>query len=286
MITIARLTVLEAFRRRILRALLILTVVVVGLTGAGFALLVGNARAEGLPEVEIIVGTSQVLILVAFMFSFVLAMTAAFLAAPAIAGDLESGVLLSIAARPIRRGEIVLGKWLGLVVIVVGYALLASLLEEGVAWLMTGYLPPEPVAAALHLAAQAVVLLTISLLMSTRLPTIASGSVAVVLFGLSWAAGVLGNVAAVLGLNTLVFVTNVCRILLPLDGLWRGTVYALEPPAIILLASNSGRAAGRLVAGNPFFASSGPGLAYIGWVAIVVAFVLGLTIVSFSRREI
>ena len=52
---------------------------------------------------------SQILILVAFMFSFVLAMTAAFLGAPAIAADLESGVAhadarpADPAVRPRRR---------------------------------------------------------------------------------------------------------------------------------------------------------------------------------------
>ena len=45
-------------------------------------------------------GLGVFLILVAFMFSFVVAMTAAFLAAPAIAGDLESGVALAMLARP------------------------------------------------------------------------------------------------------------------------------------------------------------------------------------------
>ena len=63
-------------------------------------------RARASPELEIVAGLSQLLILVAFMFSFVLAMTAAFLGSPAIAADLESGVLLAIAARPIRRAEI------------------------------------------------------------------------------------------------------------------------------------------------------------------------------------
>ena len=71
-------------------------------------------------ELEIQVGVSQVLILVAFMFSFVLAMTAAFLGAPAIAADLESGVAHAMLARPIRRADLVVGRWIGLVAIVVG----------------------------------------------------------------------------------------------------------------------------------------------------------------------
>jgi ABC-type transport system involved in multi-copper enzyme maturation permease subunit len=106
---IARLTLLEALRRRLLWALGVLTITVVALTAWGFALLVANARERAVPSLELVVAVSQLLILVAFMFSFVLAMTAAFLGAPAIAADLESGVLQAVAARPIRRAEILLG---------------------------------------------------------------------------------------------------------------------------------------------------------------------------------
>ena len=42
-------------------------------------------------EARITLGTSQVLVIIAFMFSFVLAMSGAFMAAPAIATDVESG---------------------------------------------------------------------------------------------------------------------------------------------------------------------------------------------------
>ena len=73
---------------------------------------------------------SQVLILVAFMFSFVLAMTAAFLGAPSIAGDLESGVAHAMLARPIRRADLVVGRWIGLAAIVIFYAALSGLLRD------------------------------------------------------------------------------------------------------------------------------------------------------------
>jgi ABC-type transport system involved in multi-copper enzyme maturation permease subunit len=57
---------------------------------------------------------SQVTVMLAFMFSFVLAMTAVFAASPAIGPDIENGLLLAVLARPIRRSEVLLGRWLGL----------------------------------------------------------------------------------------------------------------------------------------------------------------------------
>jgi len=283
---IARLTLLEALRRRLLWALAGLTIVVVVLTGWGFALLTANARERAVPSLELVVAVSQLLILVAFMFSFVLAMTAAFLGAPAIAADLESGVLQSIAARPIRRVEILVGKWLGLVVIVLGYAVAAGLLEVASVAVVSGYLPPDPLSATLFLGGQAIVLLTIAMLLSTRLPTIAGGAVAVVLFGVSWISGVMGSIAGVLGLDALARTVEATRFVVPLDGLWKGAVYALEPPAFILLATSAGERAARVAANNPFYAAAPPAPVFLVYVGAWLALVLGLAAWSFARREI
>jgi len=286
-LVIGRLTLLEALRRRILRALIVLTVVIVVLTGLGFGAIVDNARQRASPEIEILAATSQLLILVAFMFSFVLAMTAAFLGSPAISADLESGVLLAIAARPIRRAEILVGKWLGLGVIAGGYAVVAGLLEIWVVNLTSGYMPPEPLVATLYLAAQATVLLSVSVLLSTRLPPIAGGAVAVVLFGLSWITGILVNVADFLNLDALARSLEGARYLLPLDGLWRGTEFALEPQAILLLVQAGGESrAARIVANSPFYAASGPPPSFMLYVALWTVVVLSLAIVSFRSREI
>lgn len=285
-LVIGRLTLLEALRRRLLRALVLLTVVIVALTALGFGAIVGNARDHEIPELEIVAGISQLLILVAFMFSFVLAMTAAFLGSPAISADLESGVLLAIAARPIRRAEILVGKWLGLGAIATGYSVGAGLLEIQAARLVSGYAPPDALGATLFLAAQATVLLTVALLLSTRLPPIAGGAVAVVLFGLSWIAGVLVNIASFLQLDSLARTLDLARYLLPLDGLWRGTVFALEPQAILLLAAGSGGRAQRIVTNSPFYAASGPPPGFLLYVVLWTVVVLAVAIVSFRRREI
>ena len=136
---IARLTIAEAARRRILWVLLALTLVSVLLTSWGIERLVSIARERGsASEIEIQVGVSQVLILVAFMFSFVLAMTAAFLGAPSIAADLESGVAHAMLARPIRRADLLVGRWVGLVLIVIAYAALSGFLEMGAVRLISG----------------------------------------------------------------------------------------------------------------------------------------------------
>jgi ABC-type transport system involved in multi-copper enzyme maturation permease subunit len=282
-LAIARLTVVEAARRRIVWVLVGLTLLTVALTTWGVERLVSLARAGTSNELAIYVGVSQMLIRVAFMFSFVLAMTAAFLGAPAIAADLESGVAHAMLARPIRRADLVLGRWLGLVVIVVSYATASGLLEIAGVRLVTGYAPPEPLRAVGFLAGQAVVLLTIAILLSTRLPAIAAGAICVVLFGLGWMAGVFAGIGRALDAGPLVAVADASRWLLPTDGLWRGTIYGLEPPAVAFVALGRG---GAVAEANPFFATAAPSAAFVVWSAAWVVVVLAVSVVSLSRRDL
>ena len=282
---ITRLTIAEAARRRILWVLLGLTLLSVLLTTWGVERLVTLAREGPEPanEIEIQVGVSQVLILVAFMFSFVLAMTAAFLGAPSIASDLESGVAHAMLARPIRRAHLVVGRWMGLALIVVAYASLSGLLEMAAVRAVSGYAPPSPWLAVAFLSGQAIVLLTFALLLSTRLPAIASGAVCVVLFGLGWMAGVFAGVGRFFDAGPLVTVAEASRWLLPSDGLWRGTIYALEPSVVIAGIVGVG---GPRATANPFFAPTPPPLEFIAWSVLWVAVVLAVATWSLSRRDL
>ena len=281
MITIARLTIGEAARRRVLWVLVVLALIAVGLTGWGVERLVALAREGGASELEVRVGVSQVLIFIAFQFGFVLAMTAAFLGSPAIASDLESGVALALLARPLRRSSFLLGRWLGLLVVVVGYTVGSAALAIAVVGWVSGYLPPDPLVPVTYLAGQSIVLLTLTLAFSTKLPPIGGGAVAVVAFGLAWLAGVLGGVGRALGADALTTISDAARFVLPTDGLWRGVVYGLEPQAIFAVVGGGGFAEG-----NPFFASSPPPPAFLAWCLAWVAIVLGLAIVAIRRREL
>src|SRR5256885_16984077 len=103
-LVIARLTVQEASRRRLLLALLILTLLVVGFSAWGFNKIttVTSSRGETLPPDQVALVSSQLLIVIVFMYSGVLALSAAVVAGPLISSEVESGLLLSMLARPLR----------------------------------------------------------------------------------------------------------------------------------------------------------------------------------------
>src|SRR5206468_6516208 len=106
-------------------------------------------------------------------------------------------------------------------------AIVSGILELTVIRLLTGYGPPDPLGAVAYLAAEAIVLLTLALVLGARLPAIASGAIVVVVYGLTWVAGVMGAGGAFFGTPVLVQAAEVSRVIVPIDGLWRGAVFSL-----------------------------------------------------------
>lgn len=284
-VTIAGLTLREAARRRLLLALAVLTIAVAALTGWGFSRLptisVGRPPHPIAP-VEARLAASQLLILVMFMFSGALALSAVFVAAPAVAGEVESGVALSILARPLRRRDIVLGKWLGLATLLTTYTVAACGLEFLVVRLAMGYTPPHPELVVLFLIAEGLTLLTLALLLSTRLPGMTGGIIAAVLFFAMWMLGVVGGLGEAYQNDTVTHIGTLSKLLLPSDGLWRGAIYGLEPASVISGVDAAGARAGA----NPFYASALPPTPYLVWCAAWLVAMLGLAMYSFSRRAL
>jgi ABC-type transport system involved in multi-copper enzyme maturation permease subunit len=283
-LVIARLTVQEASRRRLLFALLVLTLIVVGFSAWGFQKITTVTRSNGtpLPPDQVALITSQLLIVVTFMFSGVLALSAAVVAGPLISSEVESGLLLSMLARPLRRSEVVIGKWIGLGVLVTIYAAGAAFLELAAVDWATGYLPPHPVELTVFVAAEGLVLLSVGLMLSTRLSGITAGVIALVAWLMGWIAGVVGDIGTGLQNQALENVGVISHLLLPSDGLWRGAIYAMEPDTYLAAL----RAAGTFGRANPFAAVDPPPVQFLAWVVVWFGIVLALSIWSFRTREI
>lgn len=279
-LTIAGLTLREAMRRRVVWALLVLTVVLLALSAWGFSKLVGLDSDLGtMTSGEARLVASLLLNLIMFGFSLIAAIGTAFLAGPTLAGEVESGQALAMLARPVRRSSVLLGKWLGLVGFGCGYVVLAGLAQILVVGVTVDYWPPAPAAGLAFLAAETVVLLTLALLLSSVVSTMASGIVAVGLFGATWVAGVVGGLGAALGNEGVERVGTVSRVLLPTDGLWRGAMNGFQDP-IALAQMGPGEG------GFPFLADAPLAPAYLVWAAVWVAMIWGLTALSFQRRDI
>ncbi|HEY7272430.1 MAG TPA: ABC transporter permease subunit [Actinoplanes sp.] len=274
---IAALTLREAARRRVLLALAALTVVLLALSAWGFSRI--DAEFGGLTSGEARVIASIVLNLVMFGLSLIAALGTAFLAGPTLAGETESGIALAVLARPIRRSAVLLGKWLGLLAFGTGFVAVAGLAQLLIVRATVGYWAPRPVTGLALLAAQTAVLLTLGLLLSTVISPMASGIVAVGLFGATWIAGVVGSVGEALDNPSVARIGTISRMLLPTDGLWRGAMNAFQDPSLILQA---GSGAGE----SPFLSVAPLTGVYLAWAVVWVAVVLTLAAVAFQRRDL
>jgi ABC-type transport system involved in multi-copper enzyme maturation permease subunit len=279
---VAALTLQEAARRRVLWALGMLTVTLLALSAWGFSRLAATEFEGGaLTSGEARLTASIVLNLVMFGLSMIAALGTAFLAGPTLAGEIESGIALAVLARPIRRSAVLVGKWLGLVVFGSGFVAVAGLAQFLIVRATVGYWPPQPAAGLVLLAVQTTVLMTLGLLLATAISPMASGIVAVGLFGATWIAGVVGGIGEALGNDGVAQAGTVSRMLLPTDGLWRGAMHAFQDP--IALVQFGGP---EVEGGFPFLSEAPLTTTYLAWVGIWVALVLGLAGLAVRRRDL
>lgn len=275
--TIATLTMREALRRRLVAALAAISVALAGISAWGFYRL---SHSTQVTTGESNAALPLAFILFMFMFSFIVALSASAIASPAVSSEVDSGVLASVVTRPLRRSDVLLGKWLGLAVILAGYTAFVCGLQVAVVAIVSGYVPPDPVAAGAFLFAEGAVLLTLVLLLSTRLSALAAGVVGVALFGMAWLAGVVGSLGDSLHIPVMRTASDISQFVLPTDGLWHGAIYYLEPSAYLMtqLSQDGGQ--------NPFFAAAAPAWSYLTWAGIWLVLILALGVLSFQRREL
>ena len=276
-LTVAALTLQESARRRVLRSLVVMTVILLALSAWGFSRL--DAEFGGLTSGEAKVVGSTVLNLVMFGLSLIAALGTAFLAGPTVAGEIESGIALSVLARPIRRAAVLVGKWLGLVAFGSGFVAVAGLPQLLIVWVTVDYRPPQPATGLALLAAQTTVLLTLGMLLSTAISPMASGIVAVGLFGATWIPGVVGSVGEALDNDSVAQVGTVSRMVLPTDGLWRGAMNSFQDPTLLLQVGSG-------IEESPFLSMATLTTTYLAWIGLWVVLVLGLAGLAFQRRDL
>jgi ABC-type transport system involved in multi-copper enzyme maturation permease subunit len=280
----AGLTLRELVRRRLVAAVALLTLVIVAFTAWGLHRL-ATAVVDGAPIAEPGVRTTAagIVLMLAFLFSFVIALGAALVGAPAMAESIANGEILAVLARPVRRAEIALGRWLGTVLALSFYIAAAGGIELLVVRATTGYVPPQPLIALGYLAGLAAVVTTAAIALAARLPALAAGIVAALLFGLAWIGGIVESIGLALGNARLADAGTIVALVFPSDALWRGALYALQPAIFTAVAANA-NASGTVV--NPFAVTSPPPPAMLAWACGWIVAVLTAGVAAFRTRDL
>jgi Cu-processing system permease protein len=275
-LVIAKLTFREAARRKI--------ALTAALLGLAFLLLYNLAfyfvrtQPNGLPQAPFAQQEVLNLLLMAGLYAanFMSGVMSALVSADSLAGEINSGAIHTVVSKPVRRAEIVIGKWLGFAGLMALYLLLLAgglMLSVGI---QGGYYPQNALTGVALMYLTTLLVVSITLAFSSRLSTLATGAAVFGMYGLAFLGGWVEQIGAALKSQTAVDIGIVASLLMPSESLWRRASYEMTSPLLRTLGNF-----------NPFGGGEAvPSPLMIGYAALFAIGAVAVAIRSFSRRDL
>jgi Cu-processing system permease protein len=272
----------------------VLSVAFVALFAVGFALLYNNQQrslmeAEALgtgvlaAREELLAMSTILVVLGLYGVQLLGALLGLFLGVASVSPEIDSGALHAVLARPLSRLQYLLGRFLALAGLLAAYVLVMSGALLLTARVVAGFTPGDARRVVGLMLLEVLILLAVSLLGSTVLPTLANGVVMLALFGIAWLGGILGFVATFPpGNELLANLGTAAGLLLPADAVWRGASFHVLPPSFLAATS----LAGGEVDGPPFVSTAPMAPAMLAWALAYPAACLALAVAAFRRRDL
>jgi ABC-type transport system involved in multi-copper enzyme maturation permease subunit len=278
---IARLTFREAIRRRIMLAGLVLGIAFVILYSIGTHFIfeqIAESSAERMPSqmaanIVNAEATNTFMMMGLYAATFLSIAMAALLGADTLAGEINSGTVQTIATKPIRRSDIVLGKWLGFAGLLGLYVLL---LCGGIflsVFLRTGYTPQNLLTGLGLIYMESILIMTITLMLSSAFPALATGGIVFGLYGLAFIGGWVEQFGAVLQNPTAIKVGIVTSLIIPSESLWKRAAFEMQAPITGSF-------------GSPFTTTSVPSPLMMGYTFLYLVLVLFIAVRIFQKRDL
>lgn len=268
---VAGLTFREAARKKILWTAL--------LVGLGFLVLFGLAehyqkfgpRMTPLVRREII--NAQFVVGLYALNFLILAMTV-LTSVDTLSGEIASGTIQALATKPIRRSELLLGKWLGFVGMM---TLFLALIVSG----LTATHQVMTHAQAHHLFRgmalmwlESVLLLNLTLLFGTSLSTLTNGVLALGLHGVAFLGGWIEQFGMLTNNQRVANIGVLASIVMPSEALWRRAASEMQSPVL------------SAVGFSPFGGGATPSGLMVAYAVCYTAAALVVAIRLFSKRDL
>jgi Cu-processing system permease protein len=267
LLTIVRFTLHEAMRRRILLAALACGVAFLALYGTGFHFVERDLRQHAtMPLLERRMALAMFVLAGLFAVNFLSVMTAVMLPVDTLAGEIASGVMQTLASKPVRRAEILLGKWGAYVILVVGYLAVMAGGVLLVARVLGRYTPPNVAAGLPLMALECVLLVTLSIAGGTRFSAVTNGVVVLGLHGFAFIGNWVEQIGTLVGNDAARSIGTIASLLMPSESLWQLAASRMQPSLM------------RELHMTPFSPASVPSPAMVVWAAgyLVVVLLIGL----------
>jgi ABC-type transport system involved in multi-copper enzyme maturation permease subunit len=273
-LNIARLTIQEAQRRRILWIGTLMGFLFLIVFGLGFHFIYLDVTENLSPE-EFEFPFLFLTLAGLYATNFLVIMVAVLVSVATISGEVETHTIESLITKPVYRWEIVLGKWVGFAIIIFFYVLLLPGGLLLIVYVRAGFTMNNVSAGLGLMYLEGLVGLTVSFVGGTRLSTLANGALAFMLYGVAFVGGWVEQVGALLRNETAVDLGILASLIMPSEILWKKASAVFEP---------------RLVTGfefaGPFAVGSQPSDGMIIYAVIYILLLLGLALRIFSRRDL
>ena len=271
LLVLVHLTLHEAMRRRVLLAALLGGAAFLILYGVGFHFIARDVSKET-NLVERRIALTAITLAGLYAVNLLTVMSAVLLPVDALSGEIGTGSIQTLAAKPVRRAEIVLGKWLAYVVVVLGYLTVMAGGVLLIARLVGRFTPPNPTAAIPLMLLETLLLVSVSIAGGTRLSTVTNGMMAFGLYGLAF----IGNWVEQIGM----FVDNaaarnvgtVASLIMPAEALWQRAAWLMQPTIM------------RELNATPFSPASVPSPAMVWWAAGYTVVAMLVAVRAFAKR--
>ncbi len=234
----ARFTLQEAFHRWLLFAMLLLNILLLGV----FALLlnsvytaeVAHAASQADPQLTLLELSFSVSILSVWAVYLLSGALTIVLTVGMTSGEIEAGTFAMTVSKPLRRSDIILGKWLGYALILCVYTAMLFFTFLGIIFLQTGYWPQQALSSLGMIELSTLVLLALTTLGSACVPTLVNGAIAIMLFIGAPLVSFIQLISTNPG-QTAQNITTMVNLVIPTDALWHGASYYLIPSFVYQL---------------------------------------------------
>ncbi len=283
-LTIARLTFREASRRWVLWVALIMGAIFLVVYGLGFNSMYQDVQKNTSPVNRLMFSELYNFFLLAglYVVNFMSVLMTVLTSVDTLSGEIASGTIHTIVSKPVRRWEVVLGKWLGFAVMLSLYMLLMAGGVIAIVYLISGYTAPNLLHGLGLVWLNILMLLGVSLLGGSVLSTLANGVVVFGLYGIAFIGGWIEQFASFIhqanpatNTQTALLIGILCSLIFPSETLWKRAAYEMQSPMVSAFG------------GFSFFTSSSvPSplmIAYAGMYAIAA---LVFAVRQFNKRDL
>jgi Cu-processing system permease protein len=272
-LTIAQLTWLEARRRRIVLAAVLCGVAFLAIFAtAVYFVPLRNPSATNALLARI---QFQVMTLVGlYAVNFLAVAFAVMLPVDSLSGEISSGVIQTIASKPVRRIDILLGKWIVFWLMLAAYLLFMVMGIVAIMWLFTGFVQRDLLAALGLMQLEVSVLLSITIAGGVRLATVTNGIVAFAFYMVGFIGGWIEQIGVFVGNAASRYIGTAISLVSPTDALWRLAMHVLQPPVMSQVQL------------SPFSTVSVPSMAMVWWSVAYVVAALALATRWLQRRPL